>query len=50
MMSCVTFFALFADDIRILTCPKSVDVVFDVLTLIAITLYAIELVLAVIAI
>jgi len=47
MMSFVTFYALFADDIRILLLPKEADMTMDVLTLLAITLYLIELVLGV---
>ena len=49
-MSLVTFYALFADDVRILAMPKSADIVFDVLTIFAMTLYLIELVLATIAV
>lgn len=49
-MSGVTFYALFADDLRILILPKSADLPLDILTIIAITLYLIELVLSIIAI
>lgn len=49
-MSGVTFYALFADDIRILAFPMSADLPLDILTIIAITLYLIELVLSIIAI
>ena len=49
-MSIVTFYALFADDFRILTMPESADTTFDVLTIFCMTLYLIELVLAVIAV
>ena len=48
-MSGVTFYALFADDIRILVLPMSADLPLDILTIIAISLYLIELVLSVIA-
>ena len=50
MMSFVTFYALFADDIRILLLPKEADTTMDILTIIAMTLYLIELVLGVLAI
>ena len=50
MMSVVTLYALFADDFKILLLPKSADITMDVLTLIAMTLYLVELVLAVICI
>lgn len=50
MMSIVTFYALFFDDLRILFLPKSADLVMDVLTLIAMALYLTELVLGVLAI
>ena len=63
-MSFVTFYAkplsacswvdviytLFADDIRILLLPKEADTTMDILTIIAMTLYLIELVLGVLAI
>ena len=47
LMSFVTFYALFADDIRILLMPKEADIVFDILTIIAMLLYLTELVLGV---
>lgn len=50
IMSGVTFYALFADDLRILALPMSADIPLDVITMIAITLYLIELVLSIIAI
>ena len=50
MMSFVTLYALFADDIRILLLPKEADTTMDILTIIAMTLYLIELVLGVLAI
>ena len=46
-MSLVTIYALFADDIRILLLPKSTDLIFDFMTITAMSLYLIELVLAV---
>ena len=49
-MSLVTFYALFADDIRILLLYKSADSVMDYLTIMAMTLYLIELILAVLVI
>ena len=49
-MSGVTFYALFADDLRILILPMSADLPLDVITIIAITLYLVELVLSIIAI
>lgn len=45
-MSVVTFYALCADDIRILTAPKEADMTFDVLTILAMVLYLAELILA----
>ena len=45
-MSFVTFYALFADDIRLLMMPKGADPVFDALTIIAIIMYLAELILA----
>ena len=50
MMSLVTFYALFADDLRILLLPKSADPVMDILTILAMTLYLVELILATIVI
>ena len=49
MMSVVTFYALFADDFRILLFPKSADLTFDVLTILAMALYLVELVLGFLA-
>lgn len=49
-MSLVTFYALFFDDIRILLMPKSADLTMDILTILAMTLYLIELVLAILCI
>lgn len=46
-MSFVTFYALFADDIRILLMPMESDPIFDICTIIAILLYLSELILAV---
>ena len=50
MMSIVTFYALFADDLRVLLLPKSADTPMDVLTLLAMTLYLIELILGFLAV
>ena len=49
-MSFVTFYALFADDIRILFLPKEADLYLDVLTIIAILLYMAEFIIGVICI
>ena len=49
-MSIVTFYALFADDLRILFLPKSADMAMDILTLIAMSLYLVELILGVLVI
>lgn len=49
-MSLVTIYALFFDDFRILALPKSVDFTVDIVTLICIGLYTIELVLGAFAI
>lgn len=48
MMSLVTFYALFADDVRILLLPKTADIYLDVFTIIAILLYLAELIIGVI--
>ena len=50
MMSFVTFYALFADDLRILLASKSADSYFDVITMIAMSLYLVELVLGVLGV
>jgi len=50
MMSVVTFYALFMDDIKILVLPKSFDIYLDVVTLFAMSLFLIELILGVIAV
>ena len=50
MMSIVTFYALFFDDLRIVFLPKSADIVLDFCTLIAMTLYLVELILGVLVI
>ena len=49
-MMMVTIYALFFDDIRILALPPSADFTCDIVTLICIVLYLIELVLGLIAI
>ena len=49
-MMMVTIYALFFDDIRILALPTSADFTCDIVTLICIVLYLIELVLGLIAI
>ena len=46
VMSFVTFYALFADDIRLLMMPMEADPVFDALTIVAIIMYLAELILA----
>jgi hypothetical protein len=45
LMIAVTVFALFGDDLKTLLFPKSVDIYFDVLTLLAIVLFAVEVIL-----
>ena len=49
-MSIVTFYALFFDDIRLVALPQSADFTCDVITLICIALYTIELLLGVVAV
>jgi hypothetical protein len=49
-MSLVTFYALFADDIKILLLPKSADTSMDIITLIFMFLYLIELIMGVLAV
>ena len=49
-MSIVTFYALFFDDIRILTLPMEADLTADIITVLCIFLYTIELFLATIAV
>ena len=50
MMTAVTFYALFMDDIKILIIPMSADIYIDVVTLIAMGLFLTELVLSIIAV
>lgn len=50
LMSVVTIYALFFDDLRIIFLPKEADFVTDIITMFAITLYLIELTLGCIAI
>jgi len=50
MMTLVTFYALFMDDIRFLWLPKSADLTIDVFTIICMSLYVIELILGIIAV
>ena len=50
VMTIVTFYALFMDDIRFLWLPKEADLTIDIITIICISLYLIELVLGIIAV
>lgn len=45
----LTFYALFADDYRIITSPKNLDIVYDVITLISIVSFTTEIVISVFA-
>ena len=45
LTTAVTFYALFADDLRILLLPKSADTACDVITIICMAIYLFELVL-----
>lgn len=49
-MSLVTFYALFFDDIRIIALPMEADTTCDIITMICIALYTIELILGSIAV
>jgi len=46
LMTVITLYALFGDDVRILAFPKAADNYFDALTLIAILMYTIEIILS----
>lgn len=50
MMTFVTFYALFADDFRMLALPKEADTGMDVLTCLAMFLFTLELVLGILAV
>ena len=50
VMTLVTFYALFMDDIRFLWLPKSADLTIDIFTIVCMTLYVIELILGIIAV
>ena len=50
VMTIVTFYALFMDDIRFLWLPKSADLTIDICTIICMSLYLIELFLGIIAV
>ena len=50
VMTIVTFYALFMDDIRFLWIPKSADLTIDICTIICMSLYLIELFLGIIAV
>ena len=50
LMSFVTFYALFADDVRLLVMPMEADSIFDACTIIAIIMYLSELILAVLVV
>lgn len=39
----ITIFALFGDDIKVITCDKSADIYFDVVSLIALGVFSIEI-------
>lgn len=43
MMSVVTIYVLFIDDIRMLTMPKSADLAIDITICFALVLYTVEL-------
>ena len=45
----LTFYALFADDYRLLTSPKNLDPVYDVLTILAIVSFTSELIISIFA-
>jgi len=50
LMTLVTIYALFFDDIKLIFLPQSVDFTFDIITIICIVLYTIELVLGALAV
>ena len=47
LISMFTIYALFGDDIRLLTSPKSSDVAFDTLTIICFILFSLEILLSI---
>jgi len=49
-LSLVTFYALFADDLKLLLLPKEADLTMDVITLLFMSLYFLELIMGVVAV
>lgn len=45
----LTFYALFADDYRLLTSPKSLDFLYDIFTILSIASFSAELVVSIFA-
>lgn len=50
LMSIVTFYVLFMDDIRMLTMPKSADLAIDITIIIALCLYLAELIASILVV
>lgn len=45
----LTFYALFADDYRLLTSPKSLDLIYDIITILAIASFTAEIIVSIFA-